>query len=62
MDKGVCKDDLAIGLTVEINPRSDRTRKLLISGEIEEILTNSSTHPHGIMVRLTNGGVVLLTA
>jgi len=57
VDKAVRKEDLAIGLAVVINPRSDRTRKLLVSGEIEAILTNASTHPHGIMVRLTNGEI-----
>lgn len=53
----VKKEDLAIGSLVEINPRSDKTHKVLVSGEIEEILTNASTHPHGILVRLTSGEI-----
>ncbi|WP_243391674.1 DUF2196 domain-containing protein [Pseudohalioglobus lutimaris] len=40
------------GLLVTINPRSDKTRELLVEGVIEEILTSSNTHPHGILVRL----------
>ena len=34
--------NLDIGMLVEINPRSDRTRKQLISGRISEILTNNN--------------------
>ncbi|MGW8194822.1 MAG: efflux RND transporter permease subunit, partial [Desulforhopalus sp.] len=46
---------LGVGMMVEINPRNDRTRKKLVVGRIEEILTNAETHPHGILVKLTNG-------
>ena len=42
-------------MLVEINPQSDRSRQLRISGEIEQILTNTDTHPHGILVQLVSG-------
>lgn len=47
--------NLKIGMAVEINPQSDRTRKKLVSGKIAEILTNAKTHPHGILVQLESG-------
>lgn len=47
--------DLAIGATVEINPQNDRTRKILIEGDIKEILTTADSHPHGILVLLESG-------
>lgn len=49
------REDLAIGMEVEINPQSDRTRSKRIKGEIVDILTNAETHPHGILVLLKNG-------
>ena len=49
--------NLDIGMLVEINPRSDRTRKQLISGRISEILTNNKNHPHGILVKLETGEI-----
>ena len=47
--------DLSIGMTVEISPQSDRTRKLRVKGNISEILTNKDNHPHGILVLLESG-------
>ena len=46
---------LSKGMLVEINPQTDKSRQLRVSGEIEEILTNADTHPHGILVQLTSG-------
>jgi len=48
------RQDLAIGMVVEINPRTDRSRERIVVGKIEEILTKAETHPHGILVKLTN--------
>ena len=42
-------------MLVEINPQTDRSRQVRIAGEIEEILTNTDTHPHGILVQLVSG-------
>ena len=46
-----------VGMAVEINPRSDRTRKLRVQGVIAEILTRAKDHPHGLLVKLENGEI-----
>jgi len=46
---------LKIGMHVDINPQSDRTRKIMIQGVISEILTKSDDHPHGVLVLLESG-------
>jgi len=53
----VSREDLAIGMMVEINPRDDRSRKIRVSGELTEVLTNASTHSHGILVKLMSGEI-----
>jgi uncharacterized repeat protein (TIGR03833 family) len=55
MSEVILNSMLAKGMKVEINPRSDRTRKLLVKGEISEILTSSESHSHGILVKLEDG-------
>ncbi|MGL5089235.1 MAG: YwbE family protein, partial [Cetobacterium sp.] len=37
--------------------KEDQKTGKLTEGIIKDILTNSSNHPHGIKVRLTNGDV-----
>ena len=44
---------LSAGQDVIVEPR--RARGTTISGKIQDILTNSETHPYGILVRLDNG-------
>ena len=51
----IAKKDLRVGMKVDINPQSDRTRKIIVSGNISEILTNAASHPHGILVLLESG-------
>lgn len=53
----ITADQLFKGQSVAINPRNDRTREQLIQGQIDELLTNSNSHPHGILVRLTSGEI-----
>ena len=48
---------LKIGMAVEINPRSDRSRKLRVQGTVSEILTKAEHHPHGLLVKLEDGEV-----
>ena len=48
---------IAEGMVVEINPQSDRSRKILVSGTVSEILTQNENHPHGVLVRLESGEV-----
>ena len=43
------------GALVKINPQSDRTRKIVVEGIIDEILTKAKAHPHGLLVRLQSG-------
>lgn len=51
------RKDIKIGSEVEINPQSDRSRELRISGSVSKILTRSSHHPHGILVTLDSGEI-----
>lgn len=52
---GTIRDQLKKGMQVEINPQTDRTRKIRVQGKISEILTNSAQHSHGILVQLDTG-------
>lgn len=54
-DSEIKKQLLSKGARVEINPQSDKTRKIRVAGEIEDILTRADSHPHGILVKLVSG-------
>jgi uncharacterized repeat protein (TIGR03833 family) len=45
------------GLRVHIILKQDQASNKLTDGIVKEILTRSSTHPHGIKVRLMDGQV-----
>ena len=45
------------GLKVNIVLKQDQRSGKLTQGIVKNILTNSSSHPHGIKVRLTSGDV-----
>jgi uncharacterized repeat protein (TIGR03833 family) len=45
------------GIRVKIVLKQDQQNGKLTEGIVKNILTNSSTHPHGIKVRLTDGKV-----
>ena len=45
------------GLVVDIIQKGDQGTGKLTRGTVKEILTNSSSHPHGIKVRLADGRV-----
>jgi len=47
--------DISAGLRVQIVRKQDQRSGKLTDGTVKDILTKSSTHPHGIKVRLTNG-------
>jgi uncharacterized repeat protein (TIGR03833 family) len=51
------RDALRVGLAVDIIQKKDQHSGRLTRGRVKEILTASSTHPHGIKVRLEDGGV-----
>lgn len=54
---GQNRKDVTPGLSVKIVLKADQKSGKLTSGIVKDILTNSSTHPHGIKVRLTDGQV-----
>ncbi len=54
---GTKRADLERGLRVAIVLKADQRSGKLTEGVIEDILTKSPTHPHGIKVRLTDGRV-----
>jgi uncharacterized repeat protein (TIGR03833 family) len=54
---GKQRDDIRIGLTVDIVMKKDQHSGRLTRGRVREILTASPTHPHGIKVRLEDGSV-----
>lgn len=54
---GQNRSDVKIGGTVKIVLKADQRTGKLTEGEVGKILTNSSYHPHGIKVMLTNGQV-----
>jgi uncharacterized repeat protein (TIGR03833 family) len=49
--------NITIGASVKIVLKQDQRSGRLTEGEVEKILTNSRTHPHGIKVRLEDGQV-----
>lgn len=49
--------DIKPGLHVRIVLKSDQRTGKLTEGVVKDILTKSSTHPHGIKVRLQSGQV-----
>lgn len=51
------RSDIRPGLTVDIVLKKDQPTGALTRGVVQNILTNSATHPHGIKVRLQDGQV-----
>ena len=54
---GQYRKDMTPGLEVEIVLKADQRSGKRTLGVVKDILTNSSYHPHGIKVRLTDGQV-----
>lgn len=54
---GKQRSDVREGLEVEIVLKEDQRTGKLTQGVVQDILTNSSFHPHGVKVRLTTGEV-----
>ena len=54
---GTKRSDIYQGLEVAIVLKKDQRSGVLTEGIVKNILTNSSTHPHGIKVRLEDGQV-----
>jgi uncharacterized repeat protein (TIGR03833 family) len=54
---GKLRANIKQGLPVQIVLKHDQHSGKLTDGVVQDILTKSPTHPHGIKVRLTNGEV-----
>jgi uncharacterized repeat protein (TIGR03833 family) len=57
MTGDIRRDQLRPGLAVSIVQKQDQGTGRLTDGVIRDILTKSSTHPHGIKVRLESSEV-----
>jgi uncharacterized repeat protein (TIGR03833 family) len=54
---GTKRTDIQKGLSVSIVLKQDQRSGKLTDGIVQDILTNSANHPHGIKVRLQSGAV-----
>ncbi len=54
---GKNRTDVKIGAKVKIVLKADQRTGKLTEGTVARLLTNSSTHPHGIKVMLADGQV-----
>jgi uncharacterized repeat protein (TIGR03833 family) len=57
MNNGTIRASIKEGMRVGIVLKEDQRTGKITQGIVKRILTNSSTHPHGIKVQLTNGQV-----
>lgn len=57
MNNGTERASVKPGLEVDIVLKQDQRTGKLTRGIVKDLLTNSTTHPHGIKVRLTDGQV-----
>lgn len=55
MAEGTKRADIQVGMKVSIVLKQDQRSGKLREGIVENILTKSGTHPHGIKVRLQDG-------
>lgn len=54
---GKIRSNIFKGLEVNIVLKEDQRTGVLTNGVVDRILTNSSSHPHGIKVKLETGEV-----
>lgn len=54
---GTQRSNIQKGQQVKIVLKKDQRSGQLTEGVVQDILTKSPNHPHGIKVRLTNGDV-----
>ena len=57
MNKGSSRENIKAGSSVGIVLKQDQRSGKITQGIVKRILTNSSSHPHGIKVELTDGRV-----
>lgn len=51
------RSEIKYGMNVGIILKEDQSTGYITYGKVQKILTNASTHPHGIKVRLNSGEV-----
>ena len=56
-NNGKQRTSISVGCTVDVVRKEDQRTGRKTRGVVQEILTNSATHPHGIKVRLKDGTV-----
>ena len=54
---GTIRNRIKPGMKVSIVLKQDQRTRKMTQGVVQDILTKSATHPHGIKVRLTTGEV-----
>ena len=54
---GTLRNNIKVGSKVQIVLKADQRSGKLTDGIVQDILTNSPSHPQGIKVRLSNGQV-----
>ncbi len=54
---GTRRSDIKPGIEVRIVLKKDQRTGNLTEGIVQDILTNSANHPHGIKVRLESGDI-----
>lgn len=54
---GRIRKNIVLGSKVQIVQKHDQRTSFLTSGSVEEILTPTLKHPHGIKVRLKSGKI-----
>lgn len=54
---GQNRSDIKVGIEVGIVKKEDQRSGKITEGIVQDILTKSPYHPHGIKVRLTSGEV-----
>ncbi len=57
MSDGRNRNEISIGLEVEVVQKQDQRTGDLTNGIVKKILTKSTFHPHGIKVMLDTGEV-----
>ncbi len=57
MDGVPSRDEISIGMLVQIVQKQDQRSGNLTDGRVKRILTFSSLHPHGIKVELDSGKI-----
>ena len=55
MSEGTNRNNIAIGITVEVVQKNHQRTGELTEGIVKKILTKSPNHPHGIKVMLDSG-------